>query len=1152
MSRSPKFGRRAEARPIARRRGSRRLILVAETFESRELLSTIIWSNMGSTMSDADNFNATYGADAAAARTIVQTAILAWEQVVQDFNYANVGTIGNAPTANTYTLNVSATDLGGGGRGDALVTGFDSQDKPFSADIRLDDDGGNTSWYFDPNPDDNAEFTSLLNRFTSTFTTGTGNDFYRTIVHEIGHAMGISLQNGLAIVTGGFLTPGGTDQNDAAETLQVFTGATSTATFTSNGGGHIYEGPADPAFPGDPLSPFDLMNPGRTIGPPPTRELITDLNAAILRDAYGYTVATPSTIQTFLANFNTTTGELTINGDVLTDAANVQTFIDDAITIDRQGVDLRVDVDGVVARFPFASVTSWQALGTGGGDQITIDFAGGSPVPAGGASVDGGPPSTLPGDSLTFVNQGFNSPVVFTPSTTGPTNPGNAGIGGDAVSFVRIETVSFASPILDFTYATPPGADVLTIDSPGPGLNRITGTSDGATLLPFTLPNITNLVIDAGIDDDAITLESPGLVAADVRNFTVDAGAGDDTLIVRAGADFALPVAGGAFTYNAGAQATPGGDDLLVHAPGASTGQFRPDGATVGSGRFLEDGTTLFTTGLERATVDGFADFALVAPNDGDAMTITPSAGFMNRIVGSSGGVAFSALSFYDVTDFLIDSRSNNVGGLLGDHYTIDNPGGPALQADGLRNFTIRSSAGNDSLTIRAADFRLPLSGGEFLLDAGTGAGPGSNLRGLISLDRIVVEADVDFLLTETGAPWADLTHVGGLLSIAAAGSGQAGSALLGSLRMIGVEGASLTGGPSGNRADGSGFSGTLFLAGGAGDDTLIGGSGDNELVAGAGDDLMIVGPDAFAAPGLGSQNHVVLRGGGTNVLRGGPGRNTFRVDLNGTSTLIGGPDFNFFDIINPPDGVVDPVGGIEVVGNGPDDVLRLVGGGGAGYNQTYLLGPAPGAGNIVTTNNHVPDGPTISQFIRFRGIEAIGDTIVAAKLVLLGESPAAPIGGITGADLAAGLLNPTVGGLPFGRIAFENKSAPSVQLADGQVVKPPAPLPLSPAPLMLADPAPAAAVIPIAAIVPAPIAAASAVDPAPIAEVPARPGFARSFARRLAVGRSLATRRLPRPASPRPEFAHRAAFGKVATKPFAFRPVAFAPRGPLIHLRHA
>ena len=419
----------------------------------------------------------------------------------------------------------------------------------------------------------------------------------------------VSPNNNLAIQTGGFLTPAGTDQVEPNKSLFLFQGATTTATLSSDGGGHIYEGPVDPAFPADPLHPFDLMNAGRTIGPPPTRELISDLDAGILHDAYGYTIKTPLTIQTFLANLNPATGVLTVNGDVNTDAAGTKIFVNDTITLDRQGANLRVNVDGVTSAFPIAAITSVQVLSTGGNDAINLDYANGSPVPSGGISVDGGPPSTLPGDSLTVSNTG-SSAVTYTPSTPGNGGSGTLAVGSDMVRFTNIESVGFNGPVGNFTYVTPGSQDVLTIDSPGPGQNRISGTSDGVTLLPFTFSGITNFTLDTATNDgaspdDSITLSSP-LVATGLQNFTINTGPGADTF--TSFANFALPVSGGAFTYNAGTQLTAPGDNLIIHGTGTSTGGFAP-AATTGDGTITEDGTSLVTTGLERAEVNAFSDF---------------------------------------------------------------------------------------------------------------------------------------------------------------------------------------------------------------------------------------------------------------------------------------------------------------------------------------------------------------------------------------------------------------------------------------------------------------------------------------------------------------------------------------------------------------
>src|SRR4051795_12255240 len=95
--------------------------------EDRRLLSTIQWTDRGSAVSDTDHFNATYGANANAARAIVDATIQAWSNVIANFNYAGGG--------NTYRLNVTAGDLGGGGRGVTSNITHDASGKPTSASI---------------------------------------------------------------------------------------------------------------------------------------------------------------------------------------------------------------------------------------------------------------------------------------------------------------------------------------------------------------------------------------------------------------------------------------------------------------------------------------------------------------------------------------------------------------------------------------------------------------------------------------------------------------------------------------------------------------------------------------------------------------------------------------------------------------------------------------------------------------------------------------------------------------------------------------------------------------------------------------------------------------------------------------------------------
>src|SRR5262249_60587180 len=163
--------------------------------------------------------------------------------------------------------------------------------------------------------------TTILNR-SSGVQPGGKVDLFGPVLHEIGHALGFDEDMPIA----DYLTPVGLDQIDQADSdpntkgkLWLYTppGNTfSSITFTDEGGLHVYEGPADPSFPGVPVRANDLMNPGRFIANN-QRELISDLDAGILGEVYGYTIKLPSTIPNFsyLVQQNLTTGVLNVNGD---------------------------------------------------------------------------------------------------------------------------------------------------------------------------------------------------------------------------------------------------------------------------------------------------------------------------------------------------------------------------------------------------------------------------------------------------------------------------------------------------------------------------------------------------------------------------------------------------------------------------------------------------------------------------------------------------------------------------------------------------------------------------------------------------------------------------------------------------------------------
>lgn len=594
-----------------KRLGRRESVLHARTIEvleDRTLLSSIDWINRGAPGSDTDNFASFYGANAQLARTLVDRAIDDWEAVIEDFNYQGpFGGAGQPVAPNTFQLTVTADSMGPGERG---ATGFfdgvsgagtnpalddiDDQGRPFASQISLDDDGGNNGWFFDPTPQDDAEFTNLNAAFEAFFNGVGGasddNDFYRTIVHEIGHALGLAnggnVSDQLAIRN--FETSRGTDQVNGSSQLYLFQGATVTATFTASGGRHLYEGPADPAFPNDPIHQNDLMNAGRTVTPPPTtRQLITDLDAQILADAYGYSINLPSQINSFYANLNSTTGVLTVSGE----PGN----FNDHIVIDMDG-SLRVQVNGTQETFDGALVTSINLLSGDGNDFISISQEVGLPTmidPGMGDDVvyTGGGATTVTSvdgdgnDQIDFSNNPlavsftanggdavrgssfndtlivdtanlFDGTIAFDGGTgadqlrvmqsAGPTRTSQSiHLGPDAgtgqivttdgpttltIQFTGLEPIATSVPTVNFEIGSIPGlASLLDADNAiNYGTSSLFGNTWGRITVdnfePIEFTNKTNLTIDAGAGSDLINLNNPDVPTGLTGAITVNGG----------------------------------------------------------------------------------------------------------------------------------------------------------------------------------------------------------------------------------------------------------------------------------------------------------------------------------------------------------------------------------------------------------------------------------------------------------------------------------------------------------------------------------------------------------------------------------------------------------------------------------------------------
>ena len=383
---------------------------VCQPLERRMLLSTINWTNRGTLTNDTDGFNANYGANAAVARANVQRAVDDWAQAIVNFNFSG--------GSNVYNVEINAAPISGRGV-TSNITHIGG--KPNSADITLDDNGDGGGWYFDSVvgnafvPDD-GEFRTPISLFTADDSLTPRNDLYRTALHELAHAMGISRTSGLLI--NNFLTNVADDPNSTNTADRIFSfnvgGGAVEGTFTSNGGLHSYEGPA---VLGLPIHPNDLINSGRTV---PTglnrRQLISDFILTTLQQAYGFTVLPTSQLNSFATNLNTATNLVTINGDINPNGSD-----GDLISLTPSGSAQRFFVNGHFETYATSEFIAVQVNAGGANDTVNID----SLPSSGPATVSGGAGD----DVVVFAGSSSNLDNVNTQVSF------DGGIGTDIVLF---------------------------------------------------------------------------------------------------------------------------------------------------------------------------------------------------------------------------------------------------------------------------------------------------------------------------------------------------------------------------------------------------------------------------------------------------------------------------------------------------------------------------------------------------------------------------------------------------------------------------------------------------------------------------------------------------------------------------------------------
>ncbi len=135
-------------------------------------------------------------------------------------------------------------------------------------------------------------------------------------------------------------------------------------------------------------------------------------------------------------------------------------------------------------------------------------------------------------------------------------------------------------------------------------------------------------------------------------------------------------------------------------------------------------GLNISFSNVEPVVTDAFSSLTVVTPKADDAIEIDSPFAEQNRISGTSGGIAFAPITFFDIPTVLVEAGANDAGG--GNDAIHIAPVG--IVAAGLNVLALNAGIGVNTLTI---------DGGTVPLDANRGIG-GQNLSITVNNSAIV------------------------------------------------------------------------------------------------------------------------------------------------------------------------------------------------------------------------------------------------------------------------------------------------------------------------------------------------------------------------------------------------------------------------------
>lgn len=604
----------------------------------------------------------------------------------------------------------------------------------------------------------------------------------------------------------------------------------------------------------------------------------------------------------------TTAAIVTINLNDLIETVSVTpaNFTSNGLTLVRDGSRIRVvDSSSLIDVIPSHEITSVSSLNltgrTNAADTLTVDFAGGNPIPTSGFTYDGG--SGTGSDVLVLSNGSFASVA----HTFASASAGSINIDGSVITFGGLESAAdnLTADVRTFNFGV--ANDVVTISESGANgdsVSRISSVSSSQTVDFRTASS--SIVVNLGAGND--TLNVTGLDAAFAGVLTVDGGSGNESL------DFSgLTTDSIAFGGD--------GNDLIIGGAGNDMlfGDLGSDVLRGGNGNdflFGGSGDDVMTGGAGNNSLNGQGgNFDLVVETlEGttvvvaDSMTFATGTNLLIRVetINLTGG---SGVDNFDLTLF---------GGLAtvnagdGDDQIVGTEQADVLNGEG-GNDVIIANDGNDVVSGGNGNDFIRGDLGDDVLNGGLGD------------DVMLGGGGADNMTPGGGNDFAD--GQGGVLDIVFATV--AGTVVLqpnsfqaidGFIRTNRVERLYLEGSSGRDVINASASTARIKITLGAGDDQFIGTPNSDTVYGGLGNDLIdLLGLDYNFADG--EEGNDTIRGGsGVDIIIG-----SFNDDVllggGGDDTLIGG---------GGKDLILGEAGVDFIRGNGAKDRLTAGGNGSA------------------------------------------------------------------------------------------------------------------------------------------------------------------------------------------------------------------------------